>query len=137
LHEWALAEAVVAATGALAEREGLREVAGIKVRLGELQQIDREIFEMALRELIDAGGTRLRGARAEVEIEEAGMKCRACGRRWGVAALLGGLGRQESEAIHFIPEMARVHARCPGCAGPDFEVVAGRGVWLASVEGFR
>ena len=34
-----------------------------------------------------------------------------------------------------IPEVARVYARCPGCSSPDFDLVAGRGIWLLSVTG--
>jgi Zn finger protein HypA/HybF involved in hydrogenase expression len=43
------------------------------------------------------------------------------------------LDEAQSEAIHFIPELAHTYLRCPACASPDFEVVRGRGVWLAQV----
>jgi hydrogenase nickel incorporation protein HypA/HybF len=43
----------------------------------------------------------------------------------------------EAEAIHFIPEVAFVHARCPKCGSPDFEILKGRGVSIASIKGER
>jgi len=41
----------------------------------------------------------------------------------------------ESEAIHFIPEVAFVHARCPKCGSPDFEIMTGRGVSITLIKG--
>jgi hydrogenase nickel incorporation protein HypA/HybF len=43
----------------------------------------------------------------------------------------------ESESIHFIPEVVFVHARCPKCGSPDFEITKGRGVVLSSIKGLR
>jgi len=45
------------------------------------------------------------------------------------------LNEDESEAIHFIPEVAFVHARCPKCGSPDFEIMTGRGVSITSIKG--
>ncbi|MDH5187030.1 MAG: hydrogenase/urease maturation nickel metallochaperone HypA, partial [candidate division WOR-3 bacterium] len=50
MHEWSLAEAVVATAIRAAEKEGLKEIIEIKIKLGELQQIEKEIFEFALKE---------------------------------------------------------------------------------------
>ncbi len=48
-----------------------------------------------------------------------------------------GLDEKEAEAIHFIPEVVFVHARCPKCKSPDFEIVKGRGVTLRTIKGRR
>jgi len=134
MHEWALAEAVVAAASQAAERERLKEVSVLKVKLGELQQVDREIFENALAEILRLEKPPLRGARADLEIEKAAFRCRACQREWKLEAVLKGKDHDTTEAIHFLPEMVFVYARCPGCSSPDFEIVRGRGVWLESLE---
>jgi hydrogenase nickel incorporation protein HypA/HybF len=45
------------------------------------------------------------------------------------------LSSEVAEAIHFIPEIAHTYMRCPRCHSPDFEVIAGRGVWVAALQG--
>ena len=37
MHEWALAEAVIAAASQIAEKEGLKEVTEVKIKVGVLQ----------------------------------------------------------------------------------------------------
>ena len=135
MHEWALAEAVVAAASQTAEREGLKEVSLLRVKLGELQQVDREVFETALAEILRLEKPPLRGARASLEIEKAAFRCRPCRREWKMESALRGKDREQTEAIHFLPEMIFVYVRCPACSSPDFEIIHGRGVWLESLEG--
>ena len=45
------------------------------------------------------------------------------------------INEDESESIHFIPEAAFVHTRCPKCGSPDFEITAGRGVSITQIKG--
>ncbi|MCK4571832.1 hydrogenase maturation nickel metallochaperone HypA, partial [candidate division WOR-3 bacterium] len=52
MHEWALAEAVISTAIKVAEEEKFKEITEIKIKLGELQQIEIEIFEFALKEII-------------------------------------------------------------------------------------
>jgi hydrogenase nickel incorporation protein HypA/HybF len=131
MHEWALAEAVVATAKKTAQDQQMREVKEIAVKLGELQQIEREIFECALQQLLSQEESLLRQAKINLETERARFKCRTCGREWAFEKLT----EEISEAIHFIPEMAHTYIRCPRCQSPDFEVIKGRGVWLASLKG--
>ena len=51
MHEWALAEGVVAAVSRIAEEQGLKRVTEVTVRIGELQQVDREILIFAIDQL--------------------------------------------------------------------------------------
>ncbi len=134
MHEWALAEAVVAAASEAAARERLKGVSLLKVKMGELQQVDRGIFEEALKEILRMEKPPLRGARASLEIEKAAFRCRACRREWKLEAALRGKDTEQTEAIHFLPEMVFVYVRCPGCSSPDFEIIRGRGIWLESLE---
>ncbi len=135
MHEWALAEAVISTAVKVAEREKLTKVSKIRVRIGELQQIDREIFEFALREMAGSEGGVLEGVRVEFEDERAVLKCRICGYEWTFGEAIGGLSEEESESIHFVPEIAHVYIRCPRCKSPDFEIIKGRGVSIESIEG--
>ena len=133
MHEFALAEAVLSAALEAARREGLVRIALITVSIGQLQQIEAEAFSQALRDVEPAGDPLLQGARFELRTVEALLRCRACARSFGFAE--GQVGAAESEAIHFVPELAHTFLRCPACGSPDFEVAQGRGVWLDAVEG--
>ena len=135
MHELALAEAVIAAALEAAEREGMATIQRIGVRIGELQQIRRDVFEFAIRELMPATEPRLAATAIDLETEPARLQCRACGHAFGLSDTPGPGGEAESEAIHFIPELARSFLRCPRCGSPDFEVVEGRGVAIAFLEG--
>lgn len=132
MHEWALAEAVIAAASQIAEKEGLKEVTEVKVRIGELQQIERDIFYFALRQLKP---TKFEKSKFDVETEKGRLKCRACGKEWPFNK--NKLDKDSAEAIHFVPEIAHTYIKCPKCGSPDFEIIEGRGVWLQSIKGVK
>ena len=135
MHELALAEAVIATALDAAERQGFSRLTRIRVAVGQLQNIERETFEFALKEVLPATESRIAGAEIIVESEPARFRCRPCGRefRWGSDASPG--SEDASEAIHFIPELAHAYLHCPECHSPDFEVLEGRGVSIAALEG--
>jgi hydrogenase nickel incorporation protein HypA/HybF len=135
MHEWALAEAVISTAMKAAEKERLREITEIKIKLGELQQIEIEIFEFALKEIIQPPLSRK--TNIAIETEKAILKCRVCGHEWGFGDAIKKLSEEASESIHFVPEIAHVYVRCPKCKSPDFDVVKGRGVWIDSISGVR
>ena len=135
MHEWGLAEAVAAAAAQAAGAAKIARVTDLHIRLGELQHIEAEVFDFALREILRAGDPRLLGARIHLETEPARLRCRACAREWSPEESPGALGPDAAEAIHMVPEVAHVFLRCPGCESPDFEVTKGRGIWLDRVEG--
>jgi hydrogenase nickel incorporation protein HypA/HybF len=132
MHEWALAEAVVASASEVAEKEHLKEVAEVRIKVGELQQIDSEIFEFALEQLKTA---KFKKARFTVETAKATFQCRSCNNKWAFSKEK--LDPNMAEAIHFVPEIAHTYIKCPKCGSPDFEVVEGRGVWLESIRGAK
>ena len=135
MHELALAEAVVAAALETARSNGLTRITRIEVRIGELQTIECDAFELAVRDLLPPSDARVAAAVVEVRADPAAFRCRACGASFGLADTGGPDGEDASEAIHFIPELAHAFLRCPSCGGPDFEVTAGRGVRLEAIEG--
>jgi len=135
MHEWALAEAVISTALKVSKKENFKGITKIKIKMGELQQIDIEIFEFALKEIIQPQRPMLRKAKIELETERAILKCKVCGHKWAFGDAIKKLNEEESESIHFVPEIAHVYIRCPKCKSPDFEVVKGRGVWIDSIEG--
>jgi len=135
MHEWALAEAVIATVIEESRKEGLEEVTKIKLKIGELQQMETDIFEFALTELVKAQGVSLlTKMKVEMDIERAIFRCRVCGNEWAFDNMPG-MREEETEAIHFAPEVAHAYIRCPSCKSPDFEVLQGRGVSLESIKG--
>jgi hydrogenase nickel incorporation protein HypA/HybF len=71
----------------------------------------------------------------QLEIEPVEFRCRVCAHEYRKADAAGDLSADDWEAIHFVPELAKSYLRCPKCKSPDFEVTAGRGVQIDSIEG--
>jgi len=132
MHEWSLAQAVVKAALDYASEKNIKEITGVTVSLGELQSIDRECFDFALKEIAEQMGFN---PEFKVEVVPAEFECRSCGRLWKYDEDKKRLGEDEQEMIHFLPEAARVYVSCPGCGSRDFRVKEGRGVLLTAVEG--
>ena len=137
MHEWALAETIITAALDAAEKDKLKKINEIIIQIGELQQIELDIFEFALKEIIKSQNKKLKGTKILIETEESTLKCKNCEHTWSFNDMKKKLTEDESEAIHFIPEVAFVHARCPKCGSPDFEIVKGRGVSIKSIRGTR
>jgi hydrogenase nickel incorporation protein HypA/HybF len=131
MHEWALAEAVLEATAAAMAGRPPEALRTVNVLLGELQAIDRDIFAFALGELA-RGGAFARAAFA-LETQPARFGCARCAAAWSLDQAAAADERAR-EAIHFLPESAHAFMRCPACGSPDFTVLAGRGVSIASIE---
>ena len=132
MHEWALAEAVISAVSQISEKEGLREVKEVKVKVGELQQIELDILTFAFSQLkID----KFKSATFSIETKKAELRCRICQEKWIFSRKK--LDRETAEAIHFVPEIAHTYIKCPNCGSPDFEIVTGRGIWLESIRGVK
>ncbi|MHA2408461.1 MAG: hydrogenase nickel incorporation protein HypA [Candidatus Ranarchaeia archaeon] len=130
MHEWALAEAVVATVRKVAKKEHLKEVSEVRVQIGEFQKIDQEIFEFALSQLQHP---IIRNTKFSIEIVPATLQCRVCTYKWHFHSR--DWSEETLEAIHFIPEVAHSYLKCPNCGSPDFEILQGRGIWLESIRG--
>ncbi len=130
MHEWALAQAVVSTVLEIAERDGWRKVFEVRIQIGELQQIDHEIFDFSLSFLRTP---ILEKTTFHIDSVPAELHCRVCEHTWEL--IMDDLDDEVSESIHFIPEVAHSYLKCPKCGSPDFEIMKGRGVWLASIQG--
>ena len=135
MHEWALAESILATAVNAADKEKIKRIKEIVIGLGELQQVEQDIFEFALGELIKDQGEKLRDVKIKIKSEKSNFICNNCQNHWTFDDLKKGINDDESEAIHFIPEVALVHSRCPKCGSPDFEITKGRGVSILSIKG--
>jgi hydrogenase nickel incorporation protein HypA/HybF len=132
MHEWALAEAVIATAKQIAEKECLKQITGIDVKVGELQGVEKSILRFALSQLTPS---HFKNAKIRISTGKATLKCKVCGTTWRLQK--SKLDKNTVEAIHFVPEVAHTYIKCPKCGSPDFEIVEGRGVWLESIKGVK
>ena len=132
MHEWALAEAVIKAASEIAEKEKLVEITEVNVKIGELQQVEREILRFALQQLKPAN---FKNVKFHITRAKTTLKCRNCGNAWIFEKRK--LDNATAEAIHFVPEVAHTYVKCTRCRSPDFEITAGRGIWLQNIKGTR
>jgi hydrogenase nickel incorporation protein HypA/HybF len=137
MHEWALAESIITTAIDAAKKEKIKKIIEINIEIGELQQIEQDIFEFGIKEIIKTYGNILKDVRINIKIEESTLKCTSCSHMWKFGEMQKKLTDDESEAIHFIPEVSLVHARCPRCGSPDFDITKGRGVSISSIKGDR
>ena len=132
MHEWALAEAVITAAQQIAEKEKLKEIKEVTIKVGELQQVEQEILRFALSQLKPAS---FKNAKFHIAKAKTTLKCRVCENKWLFRK--NKLDKDTAEAIHFVPEVAHAYIKCPKCGSPDFEIIEGRGVWLENIKGVR
>jgi hydrogenase nickel incorporation protein HypA/HybF len=130
MHEWALAEAVIGSVTKFAQSESFTTVEEVTIRVGELQNVDIEIFQFALEQL---RCPMLKRTAFRVEVQSTELRCRVCSEQWNPHS--NTLTEEISESVHFVPEVAHAYMKCPQCGSPDFEVLTGRGVWLQSIRG--
>jgi len=135
MHEWALAESILVAAVEAAEKEKLKKITEIKIGIGELQQIEQDIFKFALDEIIKSQEDKLKDVKIIIEEIKSMLQCKSCNHSWKFDDIKKKLSEDEGEAIHFIPEVVFVHMRCPKCGSPDFEITKGRGVSILQIKG--
>ena len=131
LHEWALAEGIVRTLLSFMREKKIEKIRNVKIAYGELQQIDLEAFKTGLREM--SRGTPLQDTNFELFQEDAVFKCLKCGSEWKFSDVKYSLKDDVSEAIHFVPELAHSFIKCPKCGSSDYEIVKGRGVYIAEI----
>ena len=132
MHEWALAEAILASAEQVAAQEKLCEVTEVTIKVGELQQVEPPILRFALNQMKPA---LLKNAKFRILKAKSTLKCRVCGNTWQFS--LKNLDKATAEAIHFVPEASHSFIKCPKCGSPDFEIVSGRGVWIEDLKGAK
>lgn len=134
MHEWALAESICLTAIDIAKREKFRKIKEIQIVIGELQQIEKDILKFAIDQ-IRQENKELNQAEIKMRIEKATLKCRNCGSTWNFENIKKNINKDVAEAMHFIPETAFAHTRCPKCGSPDFGIEKGRGVYISKIKG--
>jgi hydrogenase nickel incorporation protein HypA/HybF len=137
MHEWALAESILTAAVETANKEKLKTIKEIRISIGELQQIEIDIFQFAIDEIIKTQSGIIKNAKTIIKTKKSTLKCKNCEHKWDFNDMKKKLNEDESEFIHFLPEVAFVHTRCLKCGSPDFEIIEGRGVTITSIKGER
>ncbi len=132
MHEWALAEAILATATQIAQKEQLKKVTEVTIRVGELQDVEKHILKFALGQI---KSDLYKDAKFHILKAKTELKCRVCGTNWQFKKET--LDTATAEAIHFVPEAAHTFIKCPKCGSPDFEIVSGRGVWLDNIQGVK
>ena len=132
MHEWALAEAILKSAEEVAEKEKLKEITEVTIRIGELQQVERPILRFAISQMKP---TLLKHTKFRILTAKSKLRCRVCGTLWHFDSK--SVDKETAEAIHFVPEVAHSYIKCPKCGSPDFEITIGRGVWLENVKGAK
>ena len=132
MHEWALAEAILTSARQIADKEGLKEVSEVTIKVGELQQVEPKILRFALSQMKT---DIFKNAKFRILKAKSTLKCRVCGTTWQFNTKK--IDSATAEAIHFVPEVAHAYIKCPKCGSPDFEIASGRGVWLENIKGAK
>ena len=132
MHEWALAEAILTSARQIADKEGLKEVTEVTIKVGELQQVEPKILRFALSQMKT---DMFKNAKFRILKAKSTLKCRVCGTTWQFNTKK--IDSATAEAIHFVPEVAHTFIKCPKCGSPDFEIASGRGVWLENIKGAK
>lgn len=132
MHEWALADAIVYSGVKLASEKGLKKVNEIIVRVGEVNSIDLDAFNFAIKEIMK--DTILKDSKVTFKEIEATLKCNNCGYKFKYKDQFEKLSQDEKEAIHFIPETIHIYIRCPNCGSIDFDFEDGRGIFLEDIK---
>ena len=131
MHEYALADAVVASVKQEIQKENATTVASVVISLGELQNINKEVFLEGLRNALTDDD--FDESVFHFEEEKAVFLCNYCHAEWTLDSFPD-LTEDDKEAIHFLPESAHVYLSCPQCNSRDFSVQTGRGVHISSIE---
>ncbi|MFW6181159.1 MAG: hydrogenase nickel incorporation protein HypA [Spirochaetota bacterium] len=131
MHEYALAEAVVETVKREMAKRNAEGLVSVTLSLGELQNVDEEIFLAGLQ--LHLEGEPFDPSIFRLVKEPAVFSCRGCGGRWELADFPG-ITERDKEAIHFVPETARVYLSCPTCGSRDLHLEKGRGVYIQSME---
>ncbi|MCX7858130.1 MAG: hydrogenase nickel incorporation protein HypA [Deltaproteobacteria bacterium] len=135
MHEWAVAESIVLTVIQEAEKNNLKSLERITLRIGELQKMEKDILCFAMESLFKDQGYNISRDSFLIYEEPAVFKCNFCGNSWAYAEALNHISEEEKEFIHFIPEVAHGFLKCSSCGSADFELEKGRGVIVESIIG--
>ncbi|PZS07655.1 MAG: hydrogenase maturation nickel metallochaperone HypA [Solirubrobacterales bacterium] len=108
MHELSLSSAIV---NTVVKHAAGRRVSAVELRVGRLRQVVPDTLEFYFEFV--ARDSVCEGARLELEVVDARLRCRPCGVEWEIE----------------IPAF-----RCPTCGGSDVEIASGNEFEVESIE---
>jgi hydrogenase nickel incorporation protein HypA/HybF len=132
MHEWALSDSIASAAREVLEKQNLKKIDEVTVVLGEVQNIAAKIFEDIFDE-VKKNYPGIENAKLIIDEEPAKFTCLNCAAVFGLDRKT--LNHETGEAIHFLPEMAKLYINCPKCGSTDFKITQGRGVFIKDITG--
>jgi hydrogenase nickel incorporation protein HypA/HybF len=132
MHEWALSDSIAAAAKETGGKENLKTIYEITVVLGELQDIAAQVFADIFDD-VKKNYAGVQNAKLIIETEPARFECLNCANIFGLTR--EGLTHETNEAMHFLPETAKLYIKCPQCGSADFKIIQGRGVFIKEIKG--
>lgn len=111
MHEFSLVASVIETVEESARQAGATEVLKVRVVAGELTQVVEEAMRFAFEAL--RGGTCCEHADLVLELVGARSRCLDCGREFAHDPL---------------------HRKCPSCGSAFTEIIAGRELFIDSIE---
>lgn len=111
MHELSITESVLRLTTEEAARHGANHLRLIRLKVGEMTQVEPSSVEFYLDLL--ARGTLAEGVKLMIERVPLRAACRECGLEFGPSE------------FNFV---------CPGCGGGNTDVISGRELYVDSIE---
>ena len=112
MHELSIAHSLVEIAEEAAAKAGVARVTVVHLRLGILSGVVRDALLFGFD--VASAGTRLEGARLEIEEVPLQVYCETCG------------------TVVALPDVR--HFRCPQCGAPCRRIVTGQEIELAALE---
>ncbi|MEM0481880.1 MAG: hydrogenase/urease maturation nickel metallochaperone HypA [Nitrososphaerota archaeon] len=143
MHEWSIADGIVAAVLEQAASRNAARVKEVEVLVGELRDLDIQVLEEAIGQLSRA--TVADGAIFQFRRSHALFKCSLCGENWNMKKATEMIASQLSEKgyvveaeelelpTHFMPMLVVGLQRCPKCGGMDIEVEGGHELMITRI----
>ena len=111
MHELGLMQSVLAAVEESATAAGATRVLEVRICVGEMTEAVVEALEFAFEAL--SSGTLCEGAKLEASYIKPHSRCRVCGNEY---------------------DHDRYHISCPACGSFNVELLAGRDLYIDSIE---
>ena len=129
MHELAIAQKIIAAADKAAEKNGIKSVRILRLRLGRMAAAHKEQLEFGFATY--AKGSRLENAKLEVEEVMVELECERC------RMLFNDVRFEDHDFAHTVAHapMAYIAPACPKCGSEGAKVVRGQEMELIDLEG--
>ena len=129
MHEAFIARRIVDAIERIAEEKGAERVLAVRLIIGQLRLLNLDVLRHAFE--IFAQGTKAEGAKLEVEVVPAELRCARCGHRWRLDP--SELGQEALTIAHMYPDVVARLLTCPACGSGDVEILCGEELAIGEV----